>query len=115
MNAIALPPLLPAWPEIFLVVMTCVILLADLYLSDARRGVTFALSLMTLAGTLLLLLLTQSVSGGQPSFTFNDMFVADGMATVLKALATATVAVCLVYSRRYLQDRELYKGEFSVL
>jgi NADH-quinone oxidoreductase subunit N len=43
------------------------------------------------------------------------MFVADGMASVLKLLAVGAVAVCLVYSRRYLQDRGLFKGEYFVL
>lgn len=115
MNAIELPPLLPAWPEIFLLGMACVILIADLYVPDRRRGITYGLSLATLGATLLLSVVVQGAAGGQPSYTFNDMFVADGMATVLKAFAIAAVAVCLVYSRRYLQDRGLFQGEYFVL
>jgi NADH-quinone oxidoreductase subunit N len=115
MNEIVLPPLLPAWPEIFLLAATCVILVADLWVPDERRDVTYGLSLGTLVATGLLIVLVQSFAGGQPSYTFNDMFVADGMAMLLKLLAVGTVAVCLVYSRRYLQDRGLYKGEYFVL
>jgi NADH-quinone oxidoreductase subunit N len=115
MTEIVLPPLLPAWPEIFLLAATCVILVADLYISDARRDLTYGLSLGTLVATGLLLILAQSFAGGQPAYTFSDMFVADGMAMVLKLLAVITVGVCLVYSRRYLQDRGLYKGEYFVL
>jgi NADH-quinone oxidoreductase subunit N len=115
MNEIVLPPLLPAWPEIFLLVAACLILVADLYVPDERRDLTYGLSLAALFGTAGLIVFTQSFSGGQPSYTFNDMFVADGMATLLKLLAVITVAVCLVYSRRYLQDRGLYKGEYLVL
>jgi NADH-quinone oxidoreductase subunit N len=115
MTEIVLPPLLPAWPEIFLLTATCAILLADLWISDARREVTYGLSLAALAGTAVLLVLAQSYAGGQPSYTFSDMFVADGMASVLKLLAVGTVAACFVYSRRYLQDRGLFKGEYFVL
>jgi NADH-quinone oxidoreductase subunit N len=115
MNEIILPPLLPAWPEIFLLIATCGILIADLYISDARRNITYWLSLAALAATGVLLVFAQSYAGGQPAYTFNDMFVADGMATVLKLLALVTVAACFVYSRRYLQDRDLFKGEFFVL
>jgi NADH-quinone oxidoreductase subunit N len=115
MTEIVLPPLLPAWPEIFLLIATCAILLADLWVSDARRELTYGFSLAALAGTAVLLVLAQSYAGGQPSYTFNDMFVADGMASVLKLLAVGAVAVCLVYSRRYLQDRGLFKGEYFVL
>jgi NADH-quinone oxidoreductase subunit N len=57
----------------------------------------------------------QTFVGGQPSYTFSDMFVADGMAVLLKLLAVITVGVCLVYSRRYLADRGLFKGEYFVL
>ena len=115
MNEIVLPPLLPAWPEIFLLIAACVILVADLYVSDERRNITYGLSMAALAVTAGLLVFAQSFVAGQPSYTFNDMFVADGMASLLKLLAVITVAVCFVYSRRYLQDRGLYKGEYFVL
>jgi NADH-quinone oxidoreductase subunit N len=115
MNDILLPPLLPAWPEIFLLAAACVILVADLWISDERRNITYGLSLAALVLTGLLLFFVQTFVGGQPSYTFSDMFVADGMAVLLKLLAVITVAVCLVYSRRYLADRGLFKGEYFVL
>ena len=43
--------LLLAAPEIFLLAAACVILLVDLFLDDAKRIVTFVLSLLALAGT----------------------------------------------------------------
>ena len=49
MNA-AIPNLSPAAPEIFVLGMACLVLLVDLFLSDARRVVSFALALATLAG-----------------------------------------------------------------
>ena len=43
------------------------------------------------------------------------MFVADLMAHTLKFLTFVAVAACLVYSRRYLADRDLFRGESFVL
>jgi len=36
-------PLAPAYAEVFLLCMVCVILLLDLFLSDEQRGITYAL------------------------------------------------------------------------
>ena len=39
-----------AAPEMFVLAATCVVLLVDLFLTERNRWVTFALSLLTLAG-----------------------------------------------------------------
>jgi NADH-quinone oxidoreductase subunit N len=46
---------------------------------------------------------------------FDGMFVADPMGDVLKLFAYGTVAVAFVYSRDYLQRRDLFKGEYFIL
>jgi len=43
------------------------------------------------------------------------LYVADGVATVLKFTAIATLAVVLVYSRDYLTSRGMFQGEYFVL
>ena len=43
-------PLWPAYPELFLLVMTCVVLIVDLFVSDDNRIVTYGLTQFTLAG-----------------------------------------------------------------
>ena len=47
--------------------------------------------------------------------TFNGMFVADLMGHVLKLAAYVAVSLTLVYSRQYLLDRGLLRGEFFAL
>ena len=37
-------PLWPAYPEIFLLAMACVILIVDLFLREENRGVTYMLT-----------------------------------------------------------------------
>ena len=43
-------PLAPAYPEMFLLAMVCVILVADLFVSDDNRVVTYVLTQLALAG-----------------------------------------------------------------
>ena len=105
-------PLLPAYPEIFLLVMVCVILLADLFISDDNRILTYALTHAALAGTIVLVYATRRI---EPAYTFSGMFVDDMMSDVLKILAAASVMVVLVYSRAYIAARGMFRGEFFVL
>jgi len=105
-------PLLPAYPELFLLGMVCVILVGDLFVSDAKRIATYALTQVTLLGCFLLTYLTATT---EPVTTFSDMFVDDLMADVLKLLVYLGVMVMLVYSRPYIAARGMFRGEFFVL
>jgi NADH-quinone oxidoreductase subunit N len=105
-------PLLPAYPELFLLVAVCVILVADLFVSDARRVVTYALTQAALIGCFLITYVTAAV---EPVTTFSGMFVDDLMADVLKLLIYIGVMVILVYSRPYLTARGMFRGEFFAL
>ena len=105
-------PLLPAYPEIFLLVMVCVILIADLFVSDDNRILTYALTQAALAGTIVLIYTTMRM---EPSYTFSGMFVDDRMSDVLKMLTAAGVMVVLVYSRAYIAVRGMFRGEFFTL
>ncbi len=105
-------PLAPAYAEVFLLCMVCVILLVDLFLSDEQRGITYALTLATLGGCFLLT--GYSGSAGEP-YTFSGMFVADLMANVLKLGVYIAVAMMLAYSQAYIRARGMFRGEFFVL
>jgi NADH-quinone oxidoreductase subunit N len=105
-------PLSPAGPELFLLAMVCVILVADLFISDARRIISYALTQAALLGCFLFTYLTAAL---EPVTTFSDMFVDDIMADVLKLLVYVSAMVMLVYSRPYLAARGLFRGEFFVL
>jgi len=110
-----LPIMLLAYPEIFLLASGCAILVIDLFLTQERRWVTYVLSLGALLGCALLTWAVTYMTRGQLAHTFNGMFVSDLMASVLKMFTYITVALCLVYSRTYMTDRGLYRGEYFVL
>jgi NADH-quinone oxidoreductase subunit N len=55
------------------------------------------------------------VNGGTRLYLFDRMFVSDAMSNVLKLGAYIAVSAVLGYSRQYLQDRGLLRGEFLTL
>ena len=102
----------PATAEIFLLCAGCLVLLADLFLSDRNRAVTYWLSLATLLGTAVSLFLTAPEGR---VVTLGGLFVADPLSQLLKLFTCGVVAVAFIYSRDYLRERELFKGEYYVL
>jgi NADH-quinone oxidoreductase subunit N len=112
MNDVSAIALMPAAAEIFLLAAVSVILLLDLFLPDRQRHVTYLLSQLALVATGGIALATR---GEDVAYAFNEMFVADPMADVLKLMVCATVAVGLAYSRPYLAARGMFRGEFFVL
>ena len=106
------PSFTPALPEIFVLAMACTILILDLFLKDKDRTITYLMSLATLVGAAIL---TISLAGEGRELTFNDTFVVDPMGNVLKVFIYLITAAVFVYSRQYLQLREMYRGEYFVL
>jgi NADH-quinone oxidoreductase subunit N len=104
------PDFTPALPEIFVLSMACVILLSDSFFKD--RGWNYPLTLFTLVAAAAITVFT---SVPQVQFTFSGQFVDDAMADVLKLVAYLSTLAVVVYSRPYMQERGLFKGEFFVL
>ncbi len=106
------PDLTSAYPEIFLLVMVCVVMLADLVAGDKKRYVAYYLSHFSLLGCAFL---TFTSFSSETTYTFSGMFVDDAMSDILKLMVYGTVASVLVYSRDYISLRNMYTGEFFSL
>ncbi|HNK31372.1 MAG TPA: NADH-quinone oxidoreductase subunit NuoN [Plasticicumulans sp.] len=106
------PDLMPALPEIFVATMACLVLVIDVYLPEARRTTTLWLSIATLLFATLLTLAT-APEARVPGF--HGHFVRDAMGDVLKIGVYLSMAAALLYSRDYLRNRTLFKGEYYVL
>ena len=103
--------LLPAAPEIFVLVMVCAILVIDLFLDEARRHWSYVLTLLTLAVAAVM-----AFNGGSETHhAFNGMFVQDQMAQLLKIFICIAVAAMLIYARAFTRERALFRGEFFTL
>lgn len=103
-----------ALPEIFLLSMACVILLADLFISDERRGLTHTLAIVTLAFATILSLRLM-MAPGEVAYAFSDTFVRDRFGDVLKVFCYLILIGVFVYAKHYLRQFGLFKGEFYTL
>lgn len=106
------PDFAPAYPEIFLLIMVCVVLLADLAWGKRSPYVAYVLAQIALLGCFFV---TFATSSPVVVHTFSGMFVDDPMADILKMLVYATVSAVLVYSRSYISLRGSISGEFFSL
>ena len=102
-----------ATPEIYLAFAICVVLLFDVFVGVKRPGVTATLTLLVLVVGAALTV--GYADAGQHTVLFDGMYVADPLAFVLKLAGFLFVAVALLYSRMYLESRDILRGEYYVL
>lgn len=101
-----------AWPEIFLLAMACLLLVVDVFLSQEQRNASYWIAQFSLIVTLVLIWVN---SAWERAEAFNGTFVVDPLADILKIAICFIVVLVFVYSRSYLKDRNIFKGEFYVL
>ena len=97
-----------AYPEIMLLVMSCLIALVDLGVRSPLRGATYLLTLATLG--CLAVLLGMEAASGRTIEGFGGMIVSDPMGNWLKCFATIALMVTLVYGRAYAGARDMLRG-----
>jgi NADH-quinone oxidoreductase subunit N len=97
-----------AAPDIFLLVMACVIAMVDLGVKTRLRNLTYWLTMLTLA--VVAWYTGELASRGDTLYGFNRMVVSDSMGNWLKCFATISMMVCLVYGRPYAGERDMLRG-----
>jgi len=113
MEPVSLQSFAPAIAEIFLAFAVCVILMAEVFAGERRAGLTGTLSLLALAAGAALTVRYGHVT--HRTVLFDGMYVADELSFVLKLVGFLFVAVALLYSRTYLRNRNILRGEYYVL
>ncbi len=101
-----------AIPEIFVLSMACTVLMADVFFGKTHQKLAYSLSLLTLA---IAVFLSVQFSSETAQIAFNGLFISDPLSTILKIFIYMISFVVLIYSRQYLVDRNLFKGEYFVL
>lgn len=104
-----------AAPEILLLILTVVVLIADACNKSEDRSATFVLSLVSV-----LIMIAVSLwqwHDGISGTTFNGLYVADPLSHFLKILSYIAVAVTFIYGRAYAEQREMlvHGGELYTL
>ena len=113
------PNLMPALPEIFLVVAAMALLMLGVFQKEtegaggARLG---RLSVRLGAGVLAVTLaLVVAFSASGRVLSFGGMFVADNFGAFFKVLVLLSSGLCLVMAREYLEMQRIARFEFPVL
>ena len=109
--------LMPALAEIVLAIAIMAILVAGLFAREESQPLSHWLSLLAIVITAVLAI--DGFDSGTSSYTFNQMFVNDPMAQLLKLFACVATFVTLIYARQYTMARGMLggtlSGEFYVL
>ncbi len=104
--------LIPVLPELFILLMACLVLVVDLFLKESQRVVSYGLSQIAL---LLAIPLTLWVGGGESQIVFSGSYVRDAMSDLLKVAIYVITMGAFLYAKQYLRDRGLFKGEYYAL
>jgi NADH-quinone oxidoreductase subunit N len=99
-------------PEIWLLAMSVFILLVDLFVFRWSKEITYFLTQIALIGVLFF---TAKLIGEAPKTLFNQMFVVDDIANVLKFSIALVGFFVFLYSRQFVFGSSTYKSEYFVL
>lgn len=104
--------LLALLPELVVLGMAMFILLLDLFILPQNRFMIYGLSQFTLFAAAFFTFKTHTPAVG---FAFSHMFIDDTLSDVIKMMMYLGTSLILVYTRKYLQERNLYRGEFYAM
>jgi NADH-quinone oxidoreductase subunit N len=99
-------------PEVFVLTMACLILVVDVFLPEAYRVTTYQLAQATLV---VAAILTVVALPPETVVAFSGAFVSDPMSRLLKVVIFVITFFAFLYAKGYLQDRNVFKGEYYVL
>jgi len=103
----------PAIPEMYIAFAICVVLLFEVFVGVTHRGATSTLTLVLLVVGAALTARYGNVD--HHAVLFDGNYVVDPLAFVLKLAGFLFAAVALIYSRMYLENRNMLRGEYDAL
>lgn len=107
-----LPVFWPAAPEIAMLAMACIALLADLFFAKKIQSIAYILVQLAL---IIAAVITIKQFAEPSIVTFNGLYIADQISHLLKLFIYITVFATFVYSRHYVTDRNMPRGDYYVL
>lgn len=101
-----------ALPEMVILATACLALLADLFLRHRCKSVAFVIAC---AGLVLAAGISFLYIGMYKVVTLNGLFISDDMAQLMKFFIYLTVLLSFIYSRHYIDERQMPSGDYYVL
>lgn len=106
------PNFIPAIPELVVFSLGTLALLVQAFWGQKRSIITYGFVQFTILMTGFLLL---GYLNEPTVLTFDSMFILDKLAVILKLFIVLAVFLCFVYSRIYLADNDMPRGEYYIL
>jgi NADH-quinone oxidoreductase subunit N len=108
--------MLLAAPEFWVLVMTCVIMIVDLFLSKQRQGIIHMLAMLTLVFAAIITLRGDYLVDGVLSVTaFAESFIRDPMGDVLKVFSFVLLGLIYTYAKYYLRCFKMFRADYYTL
>ena len=103
-------------PELWILTMTCVILIVDLYIKEERRGIVHLLGMVTLIFAAIITLRGDfGIDGTNSALAFNGTFIRDQMGDVLKLFSYLVLAIVFIYAKFCLREFRMFRSDFYTL
>lgn len=102
--------LIPIYPEISLLIAIVLIILIDMFLSNAQRVITHFLSLAILI--ICVALFFRDYMSDSIMYAFNNMFIIDSLSSLLKLFSCIVVFVVLIYSHQYNKKCNIVNSDY---
>ncbi|MEZ2351503.1 NADH-quinone oxidoreductase subunit NuoN [Caballeronia sp. RCC_10] len=100
-------------PDAVLMAAVVVAWLNDTIFGPSSRRVTYLIALLSTIVVGVWFAFT--ALDPTPHYFFTRMYIVDPFASAMKAVVTLGYAVSIIYSRKYLEDRDLFRGDFFLL
>lgn len=107
--------IVPAAPEIFVLLMACIILLVGAFFKKSSSFSYFASQFTLIGAAVITWVIYYKLNVAGIVITFHQMFILDRLSTVLKLFIYLVVFVTFLYSRQYNDERRIPSNEFYVL
>jgi len=108
--------MLLATPELWVLTMACVILIADLFLREDRRGIIHMLAMVTLVFAAIITMRADYMAeGGRSAIAFSGAYIRDPMGDVLKLFSFIVLGIVYIYAKFCLRQFRMFRADFYTL
>jgi len=101
-----------ALPEMIILATSCLALLADLFLRHKYKSIVFY---VTMIGLVLAGCVSYLFIGNYKMIILNGLFINDDLSNLMKCFIFISVLLSFIYSRTYLEERQMPSGDYYVL
>lgn len=112
MTTFVLENLQVALPEIIILCSACLALLGDLFFRQHWESIAFDISI---AGLVIAAAISFMLLGTFKTVILGGLYISDDIAQLMKLFIYLSVSLCFFYSRHYLDERDVPRGDYYVL